>query len=348
MIKVSIIGAASYTAGELIKILIHHPEVKLVHLDETGIMAGKKVAEVIPTLKSICALPILEHDPKVIAKDSDVVFICRGAGGSMNYAAELFKESKKVKVIDIGSDFRIKDVAEYQKWYQCIQEQPELLKEAVFGLPEFYAAQIKKARLVANPGCYPTSIIFGLAPVLAKGWIDPTQILISAYSGISGAGRMPKSGVNMFLDVYGNVKPYRVATHQHTPEIEQELGRIAKGKVTITFVPHILPVERGIISTIFVKPKKKIDLDTVIALYNRFYQGKPFIRVYQKGELPQLINVVNTNFCDIGFGVDKRTNNLVIFAAIDNSIKGAGGQAIQNMNLMFGLPETTGLLKDSM
>jgi N-acetyl-gamma-glutamyl-phosphate reductase len=155
---------------------------------------------------------------------------------------------------------------------------------------------------------------------------------------------MPKVGVNMFLDVYGNVKPYRVATHQHTPEIEQELGRIANGKVTITFVPHILPVERGILSTIFAKPKKKIELEKVIALYNSFYQGKPFIRVYQKGELPQLINVVNTNFCDIGFGVDKRTNNLVIFAAIDNSIKGAGGQAVQNMNLMFGLKETTGLL----
>jgi N-acetyl-gamma-glutamyl-phosphate reductase len=344
MIRVSIIGAASYTAGELIKILVNHPKVKLVHLEETGVMAGKKVAEVIPSLKSIMNIPMLEYAPKDIAKGSDVVFICRGAGGSMSYVAELFKESKMVKVIDIGSDYRLKNPAEYQQWYQYTHKQPKLLKESVYGLPELYAAQIKKARLVANPGCYPTSIIFGLAPVLAKGLIDPSKILIASYSGISGAGKMPKSGVNMFLDVYGNAKPYRVATHQHTPEIEQELGRIAKKPVTISFIPHILPVERGILSTIFVTPKKQVQLDTVVELYTKFYQGKPFIRVYPKGELPQVSSVVNTNFCDIGLGYDKRTGTLIIFSTIDNSIKGAGGQAVQNMNLMFGLKETTGLL----
>ncbi|MDI6784734.1 MAG: N-acetyl-gamma-glutamyl-phosphate reductase [bacterium] len=344
MIRVSIIGAASYTAGELIKILVNHPKVKLVHLEETGVMAGKKIAEVFPSLKSILDMPILEHEAKVIAKGSDVVFICRGAGGSMSYVAELFKESKKVRVIDIGSDFRLKNPADYSQWYQYTHEQPKLLKESVYGLPEFYAKEIRKARLVANPGCYPTSIIFGLAPVLAKGSIDPAKILIASYSGISGAGRMPKAGVNMFLDVYGNAKPYRVATHQHTPEIEQELTRIAKNKVSVTFIPHILPIGKGILSTIFVEPKKKIGMDSVLSLYCDFYKGKPFIRIYPKGELPQLINVVNTNFCDIGVGFDKRTGALIIFSAIDNSVKGAGGQAVQNMNLMFGISETTGLL----
>lgn len=343
MIKVSIIGTASYTAGELLKLLINHPEVKLSILESSS-SAGKKVAEVQPFLKSRVERLLQKYDAKSIAANSDLVFICRSAGGSMKYVAELLNQSKKLKIIDIGSDFRLKQLNDYQVWYKYIHDEPGLLKQSVYGMPELYAKDIKKARLVANPGCYATSVILGLAPVLAAGLINPNKISIAAYSGISGAGRTYKSGFNLFLDLYGNIRPYKVAVHQHTPEIEQELSRVSNQPVKLTFIPHVLPIDKGILSTVFVQPKKKLELDNVLSLYTKFYQGKPFIRIQAKNEFPQVAFVVNTNFCDIGFGLDNRTGTLIIFSAIDNSIKGAGGQAIQNMNLMFGLKETTGLL----
>ncbi|MCX7919414.1 MAG: N-acetyl-gamma-glutamyl-phosphate reductase [bacterium] len=343
MIKASIIGAASYTAGELIKILLHHPEVTLTYLESSS-STGKTVDQVHPILRGLVSLPLQEYDKIAIATQSDVVFICRSAGGSMKYGADLLRQSNRLKIIDIGSDFRLKEPSEYKQWYQYTHEEPNLLKQSVYGLPELNASRIKKARLIANPGCYATSIILGLAPVVANHLVQPNQIYISAYSGISGAGRTYKPGFNMFLDLYGNIRPYKVAIHQHTPEIEQELTNISKQTVKITFIPHVIPIDKGILSTIFVKPKKKIKLDSIVSLYTEFYKGKPFIRIYPQGEFPQVVNVVNTNFCDIGLGIDQRTGSILIFSAIDNTIKGAGGQAVQNMNIMFGLKETTGLL----
>ncbi|MFB3897067.1 MAG: N-acetyl-gamma-glutamyl-phosphate reductase [bacterium] len=343
MINVSIIGAASYTAGELLKLLINHPEVKLVILESSS-SAGKKVAEVQPVLKNRVDITLQKYDIKSIAANSDLVFICRSAGGSMKYVAELLNQSKKLRIIDVGSDFRLNNPKDYEVWYKYTHEELGLLKQSVYGMPELYAKEIKTARLIANPGCYATSVILGLAPILAKGLIYPNKISVAAYSGISGAGRTYKSGFNMFLDLYGNIRPYKVALHQHIPEIEQELTHVSGHPVKLTFIPHVLPIDKGILSTIFVQPKKKIDLDEIIAVYTKFYQGKPFIRIYGKTEFPQVAYVVNTNFCDIGLAIDNRTGAIIIFSAIDNSIKGAGGQAIQNMNLMFGLPETTGLL----
>ncbi len=342
MVRIGILGSASYTGGELLRLLLNHPEAEISYLESSS-NAGKRVDQVHRILKGLMDLELKQYDIQEIVKSCDIVFVCRSSGDSIKYVTELMNQSEDIKIIDLGGDFRLKDPQLYPQWYKFEHTQPQLLSKAVLGIAELYTEEIKSARLVSNPGCYATSVILALVPLLAEKTIDPNSILISAYSGISGAGRKYKEGFNHFLDLYGNAHAYRVGTHQHTPEIEQELSVFAGEKVVTTFIPHVLPIDKGILATIWAKPIVGKTLNEHYAAYDKFYQNKPFIRIRGKGDFPQIVDVVNTNFCDLGLDYDARTNSLIIFSAEDNAIKGASGQAIQNMNLMCGLPESLGL-----
>jgi N-acetyl-gamma-glutamyl-phosphate reductase len=245
------------------------------------------------------------------------------------------------KVVDLSADFRIRDLASYEAWYGR-HSSAGMLPGAVYGLPELYREEIRRTSLAANPGCYPTSIILGLAPVLRSRWIDPSSVIADSKSGVTGAGREPQIA-SLYCEVAGGFKAYKVGGHRHTPEIEQELSILAGQEMKISFTPHLLPVKRGILSTIYAKLEKDVRVEDAVALYREFYREEPFIRVCRAGQFPTLSSVVGSNFCDIGVTVDKRTGRLIVVSVIDNLIKGASGQAIQNMNLMSGLPEGTGL-----
>ena len=342
MIRIGILGSASYTAGELLRILINHPEVEITYLESTSSI-GKRADQIHRFLKGLFNQEFKDYDIQEIAKSCDLVFVCKSQGKSLENVADLFKNSEDIKIIDLGGDFRLKDSELYPKWYKFEHKYPELLQKAVYGLSELYTEEIRSARLISNPGCYATSIILGLVPALTENVIETNSILVSAYSGISGAGRTYKEGFNHFLDLYGNARAYRVGSHQHTPEIEQILSEFAHKSIVTTFVPHVLPIDKGILSTIWAKPNKNLSLDKAHEIYQEYYKNKPFIRICDKGDYPQIADVVDTNFCDIGLEYDPRTNSLIIFSAEDNAIKGASGQAVQNMNLMCGFPETLGL-----
>lgn len=340
MIKVGIIGTSSLTSGEILKILINHPKAKLAYL-ESEHFTGKKVWEVHKFLKGILDLTLKAFSEEEIIENCSVVFISK----QHDYASKISRKliENGVKVIDLGADFRLKDCKEYQKWYGVDHKDHALVKIAIYGLPEIYGNKIKKAMLVANPGCYPTSIILGCNPLVKNEWIDLKDIIVSSYSGISGAGRFAKPGMNLFMDNYRNLFPYNVASHRHTPEIEQELSVISGSSVNLTFVPHVAPLDKGILSTIYLKPEKKCSEDEIRELYNEAYRKCHFVRVYGKGEYPSTLNVVDTNFCDIGIKYDERSNRIIVISAIDNLVKGAAGQAVQNMNIMMGIDETEGL-----
>ncbi len=254
--------------------------------------------------------------------------------------APIFLKAGK-KVIDLSADFRLRDVATYERWYSRHTAR-DIMKESVYGIPELYGDEIAKAKLVANPGCYPTSVILGLAPLLKANWIDDSSIIADSKSGVSGAGREPQV-VTLFCEVDEGFKAYKVGEHRHTPEMEQEISILAGCDVIISFTPHLLPITRGILSTIYAKLQKEIATEELIDLYRAFYKGKKFVRVYKAGTFPNISSVRGSNYCDIGLTVDARTKRVIIICAIDNLVKGAAGQAIQNMNLMCGLSEDTGL-----
>lgn len=338
-VKVGIIGGSGYVAGELIKLLLTHPQAQLTYV-ESKQATGKQLWEVHGFLYGLLELKFRPYSQKELT-DCGLVFIAKPHTQAMDYVPDLL--AKGIRVIDLSADFRLEDEESYAKWYGTKHKHPRLLKEAVYGLPELYKDRISSTSLVANPGCYPTNIILGLAPLLADRLINPKQIKICAYSGLSGAGRTPQPGKNMFIDVYGNLSPYKVNQHQHIPEIEQELSRLYKGEAQISFIPHLMPVDKGIYSTIQLELQQQIDLDKLVKRYHEFYRRQPFVRIYDAGHYPQLLNVVGTNFCDIGFALDSDNKSLIVFSAIDNTLKGASGQAVQNMNLMLGLDETLGL-----
>ncbi|HYA12796.1 MAG TPA: N-acetyl-gamma-glutamyl-phosphate reductase, partial [Syntrophales bacterium] len=252
----------------------------------------------------------------------------------------IFLEAGK-KVVDLSADFRLRDVTVYEQWYSR-HAAPDFIKEAVYGIPELYRDYISNARLVANPGCYPTSVILGLAPLLKAGWIDDASIIVDAKSGVSGAGREPQVGM-LFCEVDEGFKAYKVGKHRHTPEMEQEIGILAGHDVRISFTPHLLPISRGILSTIYATLGKDLTDVDLIELYNEFYEGKKFVRIYKSGMFPDISSVRGSNYCDIGLTIDRRTKRVIIICTIDNLIKGASGQALQNMNLMCGISEDTGL-----
>jgi N-acetyl-gamma-glutamyl-phosphate reductase len=274
-----------------------------------------------------------------VADKADIVFTALPHKAAMEVVPTFLQLGKKV--IDLSADYRLKKSSEYESWYGPHMN-PELLQKAVYGLPEIRRSKIKNADLIANPGCYPTSIILGLAPLLKKGVVEPTSIIADSKSGVSGAGRSAKVDT-LFCEVNNGFKAYGVATHRHTPEIEQELALLAGDKFNISFTPHLVPMNRGILSTIYGKLKGSYTTAQIVGLYEEFYQGEAFVRVLPEGDLPSTLHVQGSNFCDIGLTVDNRTDRVIVVSAIDNLIKGASGQAVQNMNIINGFPESMGL-----
>jgi N-acetyl-gamma-glutamyl-phosphate reductase len=338
MLKVGIYGGSGYTGLELMRILLRHPDVEVVALTSRK-FKGISVSDIFPVFESLTDLKYMDASPQEVAKMSDLVFLALPHGEAMA-AAPLFLEKGK-KVIDLSADFRLHDLSVFEAWYHK-HSAPGLLPEAVFGLPELYRKKIRSARLVANPGCYPTGAILGLAPVLREKVIDPDSIIVDSKSGVSGAGREPQLG-SLFCEVEEGFKAYKVGEHRHAPEIEQELSRLAGREVKISFTPHLLPINRGILSTIYATLKKDVTTASLLDLYRGFYRGEKFVRVYREGAFPNVSSVRGSNFCDIGMSVDQRTNRVIIITAIDNLVKGASGQAVQNMNIMCNLDEARGL-----
>ena len=338
MLKVGIYGASGYTGQELLRLLLRHPEAEVVAVTSRR-YAGIAVADIYPVFVGLTNLQFVDASPEDMAGTADIVFLALPHGVSMAVAPIFLKAGKKV--IDLSADFRLRDIATYEKWYSRHTAR-NTIKESVYGIPELYGDQIAKAKLIANPGCYPTSVILGLAPLLKVKWIDDCSIVADSKSGVSGAGREPQVGT-LFCEVDEGFKAYKVGQHRHTPEMEQEISILAGCDVSITFTPHLLPITRGILSTIYATLQKEVATAELIDLYRAFYKGKKFVRVYKAGTFPNISSVRGSNYCDIGIFVDDRTRRVIIISTIDNLIKGAAGQAVQNMNLMCGLSEDTGL-----
>ena len=339
-IRVGIAGATGYTGVELVRLLAQHPETVVV-LAGTESYQGQHLAEVYPHLRERVDLVGQEASPEALA-ECDVMFASLPHGLTMALAPAVLAAGGRL--IDLGADFRLRDVTVYERWYRKAHTAPDLMAQAVYGLPELYREQIRGARLVGNPGCYPTACALAAAPLLKAGVVETEGIIFDAKSGVSGAGRGVNLGVH-FSEVNENFKAYNIAgTHRHTPEIEQTLSDLAGRPVVVSFTPHLVPMTRGILATGYFTLKAERTTDQLVDLFREFYAGEPFVRVRPAGELPTTKQVWGSNYCDIGLQVDPRTGRVLVISVIDNLVKGAAGQAVQNMNLLFGLPETTGLL----
>ncbi|MFH2011368.1 MAG: N-acetyl-gamma-glutamyl-phosphate reductase [Pseudomonadota bacterium] len=338
MLRVAIIGASGYTGQELIKLLLRHPCVEITALTSRK-YNGTKVSEIFPIFVGETDHKFIKPSSEEICTLSDFVFSCLPHKAAMDMVPQFIEKGKKT--VDLSADYRFKNYEVYEKWY-CKHTSPSLLNNAVYGLPEFYRSEIKAATLVANPGCYPTSVIFGLAPLLKGKIIDLSSIIVDSKSGSSGAGREAAIEYN-FCEINEGFKAYKIGLHRHTPEMEQELSLIAGKEIIISFTPHLLPTNRGILSTIYSKSLKTFSTSELIGIYNNFYQGERFVRIYTEGKFPNISFVKGTNFCDIGVQFDSRTNRIIVISAIDNLVKGASGQAVQNMNIMCGFPEDSGI-----
>lgn len=340
MLNVGIIGASGYTGVELARILSSHPEVEIT-LATSRQYAGKPMSEVFPSLRKRVDLVCEDLSGDELTDRADFFFTAVPHKTAMDIVPPLLAAGKKV--VDLSADFRIRDVAVYEQWYQA-HSSAGLIDEAVYGLPELYRDQVQGARLVANPGCYPTSITLGLAPLLREKLIDTSSLIIDSKSGTSGAGRSASVGI-LFCEVTDGFKAYKVGgTHRHIPEIEQELSVLAGNAVTISFTPHLLPISRGILSTIYASMDSSINDEELQQLYEKTYADEPFVRICPAGTFPATQYVRGSNCCDIGIQRDARTGRVIVLSAIDNIAKGASGQAVQNMNLMNGFTETCGLL----
>lgn len=341
IIKAGLVGVTGYTGMELARLMTHHSSMELVRATSRS-EAGKALADIYPFLNQLPLgdLVITQPDPADLAAECDVVFLAVPHKTAMEIASALLEEG--VKVVDLSADFRIDSKAVYEEWYNTEHTRADLLPEAVYGLPELYLEEIMGARLIANPGCYPTSAILGLTPALESQLIETENIVIDAKSGTTGAGRTAKVGT-LFCEVQDNFRAYGLPRHRHTPEIEQELSKVAGTEMVISFNTHLLPIERGILSTIYTQLKHKASLDEVHELYSTYYADKPFVRVLPLGQLPETRFVRGTVFCDIGLVVDPRTGRLVIISAIDNLCRGASGQALMNANLICGLDVDEGI-----
>lgn len=338
MTKAGIIGATGYAGLEIARLLLNHPEVEIVAVSSVS-FTGKELSQVYPSMlglldKTLC-------DDKTVVDVSDVVFASLPHGLSEEIAAECYKKGKLF--IDMGADFRLENEDDYAEWYGGSYADKNLHKQAVYGLPELFREDIKNAKIIANPGCYPTSAALGLAPLLKNKMIDTGSIIIDAKSGVTGAGRSLTQNTH-YPEHNENFAPYKIAEHRHAPEIEQTLSRLSGAPAQVTFVPHLLPVNRGILSTIYVMPVKPGSAGDLHKLYTDFYKDEKFVRVLPLGDAANLKNVKYSNYCDISLHVDKRNGRIIVVAVIDNMVKGAAGQAVQNMNLVCGIPEETGLL----
>ena len=338
MSKVSIAGATGYTGIELIRLLVKHPEVEVATLTAES-HAGKNITEVAPSLRGWVDQTLVKLSTDV-AKGCDILFLALPHSTSMKYVPELLKGG--CRVIDLSADYRLHEAEEYEQWYQTPHLNPELLSQAAYGLPEVHREDIKKAQLVANPGCYPTGAILALAPIMKEKWVDVESIIIDSKSGVSGAGRK-LSQTTQFCEANESVAAYSLADHRHTPEIEQELSGLAEQNITVSFSPHLMPMTRGLLTTAYVNSKNKLDRNDLHHLLASFYEAEPFVRVLEPGQYANTAHVAGSNYCDIGVQVDTRNQRAIVTSAIDNLMKGASSQAIQNMNLMLGIDEATGL-----
>lgn len=336
MIRVAILGASGYSALELMKILLRHPEVKITTLT-TRQTESRPIGDVHPSLAGRLDLQLENLSPSQVAEGADCIFCCLPHGASASAIAELLPRGKKV--VDLSADYRLNNPAEYKQWYGVEHPDPLRLPETVYGLPEIYRERIQTATLVANPGCYPTSAILALAPLLRAGAILPNGIIIDSKSGVSGGGREPKPAFH-YPECNESVSAYGVGTHRHMPEIDQVLTNVAAADVRVVFTPHLIPMDRGILSTCYAEPTGEFDDSSLLGVLKNFYAGEPFVRVSQA--LPATKNVSGTNFCDLT--VRSVRGRVVVISAIDNLVKGASGAAVQNFNLMHGFAETTALL----
>ncbi len=339
MIKIAICGGSGYTGIELLRILSGHPDAMITAITSEK-SAGKALAELFPHLHKYGDLVYEPLNKEKLLDKADVFFLALPHGASQEAVNFFFRNGKKV--IDLSADFRLRSPETYKDWYGLPHDFTQTLKKAVYGLPEIYRSKIKKADLVANPGCYPTSAILGLLPAIKGGLIDLSSIIIDSKSGTSGAGRKADIAVS-FCEVNEGFKAYGIGTHRHTPEIEQELSYLSGREMTVNFTPHLLAVDRGILTTIYARLKKKAMTAQILRAYARKYAGEPFVRVLPEGVLPNIKNVRGTNFCELGLKVNERTSTLIIVSAIDNLVKGASGQAVHNMNIMLGIDEERGL-----
>lgn len=338
-VRVGVIGASGYTGYELLRVLVAHPAVE-ISVATSEQYAGQQVAEIFPSLARLLDLtlsPLLEEG---LEERCDTVFLALPHKTAMRAAVRFLAAGKRV--IDLSADFRLRDAETYEAWYGAAHEARSWLARAVYGLPERYRNAIKGAQLVANPGCYPTSAILPLAPLLSEGLLVPESIIVDALSGVSGAGRKLEAQY-LYGEAAESVKAYGVPRHRHTPEIEQELSAAAGVPVTITFTPHLLPMTRGMLSTIYAQPRLPLSASQFREVLGKAYGEEPFVRLCAAGRLPEARHVRGSNFCDIGVEVDSRTGRLILISALDNLMKGASGQAIQNFNLMHGLAETLAL-----
>lgn len=339
MIRVGIVGISGYSGKAVMDVLLRHPDVRITYAaahNTTG-----PLDEIWPNLRNRTKLVCEKFDVQKAAQICDVIFLALPHTESMNCAGKLIKAGKRV--IDLSADYRLSKASLYKTWYGQEHTDPKMLSKAVYGLPELFREKIKKAQLIANPGCYPTAAILGLTPLVAVGREEIDSVIVDAKSGVSGAGRKTIPGL-MFAEVNENFKAYKVLEHQHTPEINQYLSKIASSPIDVTFVAHLLPNNHGILETIYVRLKSPMSSNEVYTLYRKFYKTEPFVRVLPLGAQPETKNVVGTNFCDIGLAVSADKQLIVITSAIDNLIKGAAGQAVQNMNIMCQFKETEGLL----
>jgi N-acetyl-gamma-glutamyl-phosphate reductase len=348
-LKVSIIGSTGYAGKELVKILMNHQKVELVHLTSTTYV-GENINKIFPEFLNKLDKKLINLNLDEISKDSDMVFTALPHTVSMDMVPELLK--KGANVVDLSADYRLKNPTVYKEWYkkELNQISKELLPEVVYGLPEIYLDKIKDASLVANPGCYPTSVILGIAPLLKYHFVEPEGIIIDSKSGTSGAGRKLSLGLH-FAESNENFKAYKVVKHNHIPEVEQELSFVYFGAdnkeqtkgIKVSFTPHLLPINRGILSTCYLSLKSSKKEKEVLEIYQKFYQEAPFVRIFEPPNLPEIKFVAGTNYCDIGFSIDERVGKIKIISVIDNLLKGAAGQAVQNMNIMSGFSETEGI-----
>lgn len=339
MIKVGIIGSTGYAGNELVRLLLGHKEAEIVWYGSRSYI-DQKYADIYRNMFKFVDAKCMDDNMEELAKQVDVIFTATPQG----LCASLVNEEilSKVKIIDLSADFRLKDVKVYESWYKIDHASPQYIDEAVYGLCEINREQIKGKRLVANPGCYTTCSILTLYPMVKEGIIDPNSIIIDAKSGTSGAGRGAKVP-NLFCEVNESMKAYGVGTHRHTPEIEEQLGYACGQDVKLIFTPHLVPMNRGILATAYGNLTREVTYEEVKAIYDKYYGNEYFIRVLDKDVCPETRWVEGSNFVDIGFKIEPRTNRLIMMGAIDNLVKGAAGQAVQNMNLIFGLEENEGL-----